>query len=257
MAGRRHRGGPGAWTVAPALALAALAGCAAETARLAEAPADAPPGSVAVPLFAPAEALEQEWRRVPVWRQAEFALVADEGEVAIAASARGASAALLTRAEIDTRTCPLVEWRWRVNAMAEPSDLATREAEDVPASLLFAFGDPGSLLNPDDVPTLRYAWATETNPVGSVIDSPYFPGILRTIVVRSGTEAMGRWVRERRDLAADYEIAFGTPPEGPVEIVALFTDSDHGEEREAEALYGPAVLLCTEAPEPPSIFDAG
>ena len=121
------------------------------------------------------------------------------------------------------------------------------------ASIFFAFGDPGVFSNPDPVPTLRYVWATETDPVDRIVDSPYFPGIIRSVVVRSGPERVGEWVTERRDLVADYASAFGGQPEGKVEIVALFTDSDHGKDR-IEAFYAWARARCTEEPGF-SIFD--
>ncbi|MEM6487994.1 MAG: DUF3047 domain-containing protein [Pseudomonadota bacterium] len=238
----------------PLLALATLAACTQEP-PTASVVASAE-GLFPEPIFAPASALETEWRRVTVWRDAPFALTAEDGEVVIAAQATGASAALVTKTEIDVERCPVVEWRWRVDAMALPADLSSRQAEDTPASIILAFGDPGSLLNPDEVPTLRYAWASETNPVGAVVDSPYFPGILRTVVVRSGPPQPGVWVTERRDLAADYEAAFGSPPRAPVEVVALFTDADHQEDGRAEAFYGPLTALCTEPADPPSIFDS-
>lgn len=244
------------WRTAPLLiAAVVVAGCAAEGSRTApEVTGETPLPEVPLVLFTGDDALAEDWRKVKVWSEARFRLVPDGERVVIGAEAEGASAALLRRVDFDVDDCPVVEWEWRVDALSEPADLESRRSEDTPASIMFAFGDPGSLLNPDEVPTLRYAWATETNPVESVIDSPYFPGILRTLVVRSGTEALGGWVTERRDLAADYAKAFGGSPADNVEIIALFTDSDHGE-AQASARYASARALCFEEPSGPSIFD--
>ena len=206
-----------------------------------------------LPLFTASDALETPWRKVTIWSESEFKLVAIDGEVAIRAETDGASAALVRPVEIDPEICPEVTWSWRVDAMPREADLASRQSEDVAASVIFAFGDPGSLTNPDQVPTLRYAWATETNPVGEVVDSPYFPGILRTLVVRNGRDDLGTWVEERRNLRADYQLAFGEPPEDVVEVFALFTDSDH-DNGASIAHYRSAEALCTELPEPESIF---
>lgn len=205
------------------------------------------------PLFVAGDAVEKDWRKFRIWREAEFSLVALDGEVAIGAVAEGASAGLARRVEIDPDTCPEIEWSWRVDRLPGNAELSSRSSEDVAASLIVAFGDPGVFANPDPVPTLRYVWATTANAVGEVVESPYFPEALRTVVVRSGAEGVGQWFTERRDLRADYERAFGEPPEDRIEVIALFTDSDHGSDR-VEAFYRWARVLCTAPEEPPSIF---
>lgn len=251
---RKRRPGPLA-----ALAAAALAGCAAtgqEASRAPEtgaAPGEAPLPEIAVPLFDAETAAIDGWRLVPIWREMEFLMRALEGEVAFGAVAEGASAALVREVSIDPENCPVVEWSWRVESLPAEAELSSRESEDVAASIILAFGDPGSFLNPDPVPTLRYVWATDANPTETVIDSPYYPGTLRSLVVRSGPERLGGWVTERRDLAADYEAAFGEAPSDDIEVVALFTDSDHGGDR-VEAFYRAGRAMCLEAPEGPSIF---
>ncbi len=242
-------------------AVIVAAGCAArpdpEAARPPEAaaiPADeAAQPEIIVPIFAAADALEESWRKFRIWREMEFTLAIADGGVAIEAVAEGASAGLARGVEIDPEICPVLEWRWQIEALPSDADLSSRAREDVTASLIVAFGDPGVFTNPDPVPTLRYVWSTPDNPVETVVDSPYFPGVLRSIPVRSGPEGLGEWVTERRDLVADYELAFGEPPEDKIEVFALFTDSDHGGER-VTARYGWARVLCTEAPAEPSLF---
>lgn len=239
---------------APVLAAAFLVGCTAAPESIPDtAPATTPIAAVVVPIFQADDAAEKAWRKVTVWGQSKFRLVALDDEVVIRAETDGSSAALVRRVDIDPEICPEAEWTWRVDEMPDTADLSSRESEDVAASIFFAFGDPGAFTNPDQVPTLRYAWATETNPVGDVVDSPYFPGIIRTVVVRSGRDDLGNWVTERRNLVEDFEFAFGEAPDSRIEIVAIFTDSDHGNGA-AVALYRQAEMLCSEAPEGPSIF---
>lgn len=236
------------------LLMALLTGCALTPTDRTQTPPEMAPGElIALPLFTAEDALETPWRKVVVWSDSEFTLVPDGEAVAIRAETDGASAALVREVDIDAQSCPEVAWSWRVDEMPREADLASRQREDVAASILLAFGDPGSLTNPDQVPTLRYAWATETNPVEQIIDSPYFPGILRTLVVRSGREDLGVWVEERRNLLADYQRAFGELPENPIEVFAVFTDSDH-DNGPSVAQYRWAEALCTELPEPESIF---
>lgn len=236
--------------ITAALGLTAMSGC---TSAPPAAAVGSGPAEIVVPLFTAGDALERDWRKLRVWKEAEFSLTALDGEIAIRAVAEGASAGLARRVEIDPAVCPILEWSWRVEAGLTAADLSSRQGEDVAAAIFLAFGDPGLLASPREVPTLRYVWATETDPVESVVDSPYYPGVIRSVVVRSGPEAHGTWVSERRDLVADYRRVFGGLPEDPIELFVLFTDSDHGGER-VEVLYRWARVLCTHEPEAPSIF---
>ncbi len=77
----------------------------------------------------------------------------------------------------------------------------------------------------------------------AVIDNPYMPGIVRNIVVRTGTEHIGEWITERRNIVADFKRAFGEEPTHAVEAFALFTDNDQTKEA-VEAYYAYARLLC-------------
>ncbi|MEM9045176.1 MAG: DUF3047 domain-containing protein [Pseudomonadota bacterium] len=232
----------------------ALVGCVEQSARVVADPGTAVEAELLpLPIFSAGDAVEKNWRAVTVWGESEIRLVAQEGEIAIRAETDKSSIALIRGVEIDPGLCPEVEWLWRVDAMPLEADLASRQAEDVAASVFFAFGDPGAFTNPDPVPTIRYAWATETNPVDEVVDSPYFPGVIRTVVVRSGPADLETWITERRNIVADYELAFGEKPEDEIEVFAIFTDSDH-DNGPAIANYRWARALCTELPEGPSIF---
>jgi hypothetical protein len=201
-----------------------------------------------LPLFSAGDALEKDWLVFRQWRRPDFGIVPVGDAVAIRIAAEGASGGLGRFIEIDTTNCPVVEWTWRVDRLPEAADLSQREAEDVAAALLFAFGDPGSLSLPKPVPTLRYVWATEGETPDTVIDSPYFPSFLKSIPVRFGPAAQSAVVTERRDLAADFQRAFGRPPPEPVRLIALYADSDHGDSA-VEGLYFSARALCSEPVE--------
>ena len=230
--------------------LIAIVGCADQAPLTAEGP-EASPGGTGLqryPIFTAPDALENDWLHFQIWHDTEWKLVALDDEVVISATGEGSSSGLARWVEIDPASCPTIEWSWRVDALPEKADLARRDREDVAASMILAFGDPGSLSNPRPVPTIRYAWATDANPVGAVVDSPYFPGSLRSIVVQSGDAELGTWVSERRDIGQDYRLAFGTAPTEPIHAFALYTDNDHLEEP-VLAYYRSAQLLCSEPPE--------
>ncbi|MEO1775885.1 MAG: DUF3047 domain-containing protein [Pseudomonadota bacterium] len=234
------------------LAAATLAGCVGAPRQIVPV-AEGPEAEIVLPLFDAADALTGEWRHVRIWKENTFDLIPDGEGVAIRATGNGSSSGLVRYMEIDTAICPVIEWSWRVDSLPPDADLTIKDQEDVAAAIFFVFGDPGPLGAPAPVPTLRYVWATEANPENQVIDSPYLPGVLRSVVVESGTANLGAWVTERRSIAADYEAIFGEQPEGPVEVFALFTDNDHTE-APTVAQYRWARARCTEEPDGPSIF---
>jgi hypothetical protein len=71
-------------------------------------------------------------------------------------------------------------------------DLRQKSKEDVAASLFLTFGDPGFMMMPNPVPTLRYVWTTEHMTIGELLDNPFQPDIIRTIVVENRTDRLAR-----------------------------------------------------------------
>ena len=83
-----------------------------------------------------------------------------------------------------------------------------------------------------------YVWDARA-PVGTVIVNPRSDRV-RKIVVDSGPMNLKRWRDHRRDLRADFELAFGEEP-GPLRSIAVMTDSDNTGSR-ALSWFGPVTL---------------
>ena len=83
-----------------------------------------------------------------------------------------------------------------------------------------------------------YVWDAKA-PIGSVISHPRTDRI-RKIVVESGTAGLRTWRSYRRDLAADYRLAFGEAP-GALQALALMTDGDNTQSQLA-TWYGDITL---------------
>jgi hypothetical protein len=143
-----------------------------------------------------------------------------------------------------------VSFSWWVQDLIAGGNVADSAREDAPARVLFAFhGDVGTLpprtralfdlaeaLTGERPPyaTLMYVWDA-TAPVGTVIVNPRSDRI-RKIVVDSGPQQLRRWRDHRRNLAADYRLAFGEAP-GALKAIAVMTDSDNTRSR-AKSWYG-------------------
>ncbi len=225
-----------------ALLLAGLTAC-----------ATAPPGAERPPagelLFDGVTAIEEAWLHFPLNRATDYSLAMFDGVPAIRAKGRQSASLLIRRVKIDWRACPEFEWTWAARHVQQKADIRVWGEEDVAASIYLMFGDPGLLTAPNRVPTLRYVWTNGRLPPETVVDNPYLPGTVRSIVVESGDARTGRWLRFRRNVVEDFRRAFDGPPEHPVQAIALFTDNDQTKEP-VDTYYGWARAVCVATAKP-------
>jgi hypothetical protein len=206
-------------------------------------------------LYDPALAIEQGWLAMslsPNGRLTDYRLDSTQDHLSIRAEGQRSESGLVLQLNIDVEACPYLEWEWRVEKLQESASLYEAGLEDVAASIWVMFGDPepgpqsgsgGAITAPKPVPTLRYVWTTDKIQDETIIDSPSQPGVIRSIVVQGGIVSPLAWESEKRDLAADYQAAFGGLPKSNVLAVALVTGNYHTQEP-VVAHYGPARLRC-------------
>jgi len=211
-----------------ALSISALlaAGCAARFDLGPATGSSAPNGDATRPVLAIASLLQDGWRHLPVRGTTTYEIAVVDGDLAVTATGAGGASGLIRRVEADPARCGALTWTWRVDALQESADLRTKAGDDVAAAVFVLFGDPGMLGAPVEVPTLKYVWAGGDLTAGEMLPNPYLPDSVMNVVVATRDAPLGRWRTETRDLLADYEAAFGQPPEDWIEAVALFTDND-------------------------------
>lgn len=208
------------------------------------------PAAASIAILDPSRSFEEGWEPIVLSGETRYELAFTDDRLALHALADDSASGLIRKIRIDPADCPIVEWSWRVDRLHEGADLHAKAKDDVAASIFFLFGNPEAGFGVRRVPTIRYVWTNGTSEENEVVDNPYLPGTVRSIVVRSGATRLGHWKHEHRDLAEDFRYSFGREPDDVVEAVALFTDSDQTHES-VEAWYGGARALCSpdEAPE--------
>jgi len=135
-----------------------------------------------------------------------------------------------------------LRWRWRLEEPLRGADLRRREGDDSPLKVCALFDMPLDKLGLIERNLLRLARGVSGEKLPSatlcyVWDSALAPGTLlanaytarvRIIVVNSGEQRLGQWVSHERDLAADFQRAFGeesaTLP--PLQAVLVGGDAD-------------------------------
>ncbi|MCR9220932.1 MAG: DUF3047 domain-containing protein [Alphaproteobacteria bacterium] len=228
-----------------ALLLAGCAGLATTSDRLATgSPAPAAAGG-ALSVLDVATMLQDGWRIQPVRGLTDFRIAVVDGALAVTATGRGGASGLIRPLEADPKRCRRLRWTWRVDAIQQGADLATRAGDDVAASVFVLFGDPGALGPVEPVPTLKYVWVGGDHAPGAIQPNPYMPDHVVNVVAATRDAPLGQWRTQTRDLYADYETAFGDPPEDWIEAVAIFTDNDQTGEP-VTAHYRDIALICSE-----------
>ncbi|HVO06098.1 MAG TPA: DUF3047 domain-containing protein [Burkholderiaceae bacterium] len=179
-----------------------------------------------------------------------------DGESVLHATAKGSASAWVLIKPFDIAATPLLEWRWRTPALIKSAANEDPEREDAPLRVIVGFGGDKSTL-PDeeqryfarikrltgrDMPyaMLMYIWDNK-NPVDMVVPSAHTSRV-KMIVVESGGAGAGAWRSYRRNLAQDFERAFGEKP-GQLLGFGLMTDTDNTGE-DAEGFYGRLRLTC-------------
>src|SRR5512140_1286208 len=218
----------------PAVVALALAGCVSPPREL---PRRVAPFSTAREL----DGLPRGWEEVVMRRDlplTDYRLVELDGHRVLHASGRGASG-LRCRLHADPQASPWMRWSWRTREVPPGMCVEDGETDDSPARVVVAFqGDERNLSLRDRAvfelvhlitgqrlpyATLMYVWDAHL-PVGTVVNYARTSRI-RYLVVESGHERAGRWLRYERNLVEDFRHVFGEDP-GWVDSVGLMTDSD-------------------------------
>ncbi len=148
--------------------------------------------------------------------------VVQEGRNAVLVGRSDRSASILWRdVDLVPAEAGTISWRWKVENAASQNRREREKSGDDYVARLFVVFDADEF--GPSTEAICYVWAAN-EPVGAIYRNPYFDRV-GTIVVESGSQRVGEWVAEERDLIADYWRIFGKPPE-TVTAVAIMVDTD-------------------------------
>ncbi len=104
--------------------------------------------------------------------------------------------------DVDPHQAPFLTWKWNVKQLPAGGDFRYGKSDDQAAQILVAFSDRR---------VLSYIWDT-TAPAGTMESASSIPLVhIFAVVCRSGAADLNRWLTESRNLAGDYEKAYGHP----------------------------------------------
>jgi hypothetical protein len=191
------------------------------------------------------------FKKIP--KHTSYEVVKDGGVTIVKAVSEASASGLIKPVVIDPIEFPIVRWRWKIDNVLQRSDVALKEGDDYPARLYITFEyDPdrvsfgkklkfkaGQVLFGDiPIAALNYIWETKT-PVGTIVENAY-TDFAKMVIVESGTQKVGMWIDEERNVCEDYKKAFGEEPP-MINGVAIMSDTDNTKEQ-ATAYYGDIVF---------------
>ncbi len=192
--------------------------------------------------------------KFPGKQPTQFGYARKDGRDAVAVLAASSVSMMRNKIRIEPSALDRVRFSWKVPQLIAGADMVLRDADDSPVRIVLAFeGDRSKFsakdamlseltraLTGEEMPyaTLMYVWCNNREP-GSVILGPRTDRI-RKLVVQSGPMQLNQWLDYERDIAADYERAFGEKP-GALVGIGIMSDSDNTRST-VTAWYGPIRL---------------
>lgn len=179
-------------------------------------------------------------KKVPVTR---FTAKNIQGVPAIQAYARKSMALFTRSVSVNLAKTPILCWRWLVNDVVRTANIAKKSGDDQAARIYIGLDLPNSAISlgtraklalartrggnqiPDGA--INYVWDNRF-PVGTARNNVYTKQA-KIIVAQSGAAQAGRWVNERRNLAADIRKQFKTS-KARVTSIAISSDTDNSGE---------------------------
>jgi Protein of unknown function (DUF3047) len=173
-----------------------------------------------------------------------------DGEHALEVRSEAAMSLMARAVDIDLARTPVLCWRWRIERVLERADLTRKAGDDQAARVYLGLALPPERLGLGDRLALRlarsrfgpdvpdaainYVWDNR-QPVGSEHPNAY-TSRTTLVVLRSGAAEAGRWVTERRDVAADVRRLHG--PGVRLVQLAVAADTDDTGERAHSGFAG-------------------
>ncbi|MBT0963570.1 DUF3047 domain-containing protein [Denitromonas iodatirespirans] len=170
----------------------------------------------------------------------DFSIVREAGDGVLRAYSQAAASSLVHTLPAPVSPHTRLDWRWKVSQAVPQSAIASKATDDYAARVYVFFDydksrlpftdrvkiDLARNLYGADLPTaaLCYVWGT-ADAVGTIAPNPYTDRV-RMIVLQRGDARAGQWVSESRDLAADFQAAFGEAAPA-VTGIALGADTDN------------------------------
>nr|CAA6829419.1 MAG: Unknown protein [uncultured Thiotrichaceae bacterium] len=162
----------------------------------------------------------------------QYQLVKEGNNTILKATSNSAASGLGRKMKIDLTKTPVLNWSWRVDNKLENLNEQTKEGDDY-AARVYVILDGGLLVW--NTKALNYVWSSN-QARGATWGNAFLPKNAKMTAVRGKQDKVGGWVREKRNVRADFKRIYGQDITH-IDGVALMTDTDNAK-GQATAAYG-------------------
>ena len=132
----------------------------------------------------------------------EVSVCADPAAPCLHLKSEKSSFALEHSVDVDPAQMPYLGWRWKVTELPRGGDFRHSLTDDQAAQVMVAFADRR---------VVSYIWDS-TAPKGAAESAGFIPLVhVFAVVCESGEAGLNQWIAENRNLADDYQRAYGRP----------------------------------------------
>jgi DUF3047 family protein len=173
---------------------------------------------------------EQTWGK-PAY---DLEIVSDNGQPVLHLRSKGETSTIIRdlKASVDLKETPILEWRWKVMTLPTGGNACQQSTDDQAAQVYVAWPR-----TPEGARSriIGYVWDS-TAPAGTICKSQK-TATVTYIVLRSGSDELGKWITERRNVVEDFRKIYGEAPDNST-VLSLGIDSDDTRSG-AESFIGP------------------
>ena len=143
-----------------------------------------------------------DWQIKVTHGKPEISTCADDSGACLHMKSERSSFALERSVDVDPFQMPYLGWRWKVTQLPRGGDFRHALTDDQAAQVMVAFADRR---------VVSYIWDS-TAPKGAEENAGFIPLVhVFAVVCESGAAGLNQWIAENRNLAADYQRAYGKP----------------------------------------------
>ena len=172
------------------------------------------------------------WDKKSFSGQTQYQLVQEGNLKVLKATSNAAASGLTRKIRVDLNKTPFLNWSWRIDQQLPGLNEQSKAGDDY-AARIYVVVDGGLLVW--NSKAVNYVWSSNS-PRGKTWGNAYLPKNAMMTAVRGSQDKVGGWVREKRNVKADFKVLFGEDID-EIDGVALMTDTDNSK-GSTSAAYG-------------------
>jgi Protein of unknown function (DUF3047) len=181
----------------------------------------------------PGDWKEQTWGS-PVY---DFDIVTDDGRPVLHLRSKGDNSTISRdlKGSVNLEETPILEWSWKVITLPAGGNACQKSTDDQAAQVYVAW-----LRVPESVRSRIIGYVWDSTATAGTICKSQKTSTVTYVVLRSGSDELGKWITERRNVLEDFRRIYGEAPDKPTGL-SLGIDSDDTRSS-AESFIGPVIF---------------